>query len=135
MTGRAVLTGMFSVTQAFVSRSATKTTTATAATRARRRGLTGKSYGLCRDHSSVDDEDLTGDVAGLVRGQEGDRIRDILDRAEPSERNLLEEIVLELLRERVGEIGGHESGSHGVRRDVPARHLARDRLGEPNDAG
>src|SRR3989449_3062739 len=135
MTGRAVLTGMFSVTQAFVSRSATKTTTATAATRARRRGLTGKSYGLGRDHSSVDDEDLTGDVAGLVRGQEGDRVRDVLDRAESPERDLLEEVVFDLLGKRIGEIGRDEPGSHGVGRDVSAGHFARDRLGEPDDAG
>src|SRR5438132_1507106 len=135
MTGGAVLTGMFSVTQAFVSRSATKTTTATAATRARRRGLTGKSYGLCRDHSSVDDEDLTGDVARLVRGKEGDRVRDVLDRAEPPERDLLEEVVFDLLGKRIGEIGRDEPGSHGVGRDVSTGHFARDRLGEPDDAG
>src|SRR2546428_2808291 len=135
MTGRAVLTGMFSVTHAFVSRSAMKTTTATAATNARRRGLTGKSYWLGRDHSSVHDKDLTGDVARLVRDKEGDRVRDVLDRAESPQRDLLQEIVLDLLGERIGEIGGHESGRHRVRRDVSARHFARDRLGESDDSG
>src|SRR2546425_809876 len=135
MTGRAVFTGMFSVTHAFVRRSATNTTTATAATNARRRGLTRKSYWLGGDHSSVDDEHLAGDVAGLIRGQERDGVRDVLDRAEPPERDLLEEIVLDLLGERIGEIGGYESGGDRVRRDVPARHFARDGLREPDDPG
>src|SRR5207247_10778384 len=107
MTGRAVLTGMFSVTHAFVSRSAMKTTTATAATSARRRGLTGKSYWLGRDHSSVHDKDLTGDVARLVRHKEGDRIRAVLERDESPQRDLLQDIELDLLPESVREIGRH----------------------------
>src|SRR2546428_11477039 len=104
MTGRAVLTGMFSVTQAFVSRSAMKTPTATAATSSRRRALTGKSYWLGRDHSSVHDKDLTGGVARLVRDKGGDRVRDVLDRAESPQGDPLQEIILYLLGGRAGGI-------------------------------
>src|SRR5712691_629560 len=108
MTSRGWLSGMFSATQFFVTRSATKTATAQAAMTKRRAPVTlqmlrrtmpsylappGGANEL--DHAAVDDQDLAGDVARLVRHEEGDGVGDVVDRAEPAERDLPEELVLD----------------------------------------
>src|SRR5437867_7966418 len=69
------------------------------------------THRLRGDHASVDDEHLSGDVARVVRDKERDRVRDILHRSEALERDLFQQLVLHLWRERLGEVVGTNPGA------------------------
>ena len=76
-----------------------------------------------------------GDVAAAGRGEVGDRGGDVLRRAEPPERNLLEQRLSLLVRQRARHVGVDEARRHAVHRDVAAAELARERLGHADHAG
>src|SRR5438105_10178150 len=65
--------------------------------------------------TAVDEDDLTRDETGPVRGQEGDGGGDVVGLAEPVERHLLAQPVL--LQRRVGVAGPEEVGLDRARLD------------------
>src|SRR5438093_1026155 len=63
---------------------------------------------------AVDGEDLSGDVGGSVRDQEGDRLGDVLRLAEAALRDLSQDLLLDLLGQPAGQLGRDEAGCDRV---------------------
>src|SRR6201991_1867173 len=86
-------------------------------------------------HAAVDVQLGPGDVAGLARGQERHRLRDLLGPAEAIQRDLLQQRGLLRLGQHVGHVGLDETRRDAVDRDVAAAQLARQRARHARDAG
>ena len=86
-------------------------------------------------HAAIDGEDLTRDIAGIRAGKEKSGIGDVINLAEVGQGNLGDDALLEVIGEFLGHIGGDEAGSDGIASDLTAGELARDGLGQPDEAG
>ena len=85
-------------------------------------------------HAAIHTEDLAGDIAGLVAGEEGNGLGDILDGAESLDGNDVLGGLLDGLREDVGHVRLNEPGGDAVGRDAFFADLAGDRLGQADES-
>src|SRR3954470_8136190 len=86
-------------------------------------------------HAAGDVQLRAGDVAGLPRGQERHRLRDLLGLAEAVQRDLLQQRGLLGLGQDIGHVGLDEARGDAVDGDVAAAELARQRPRHARDAG
>src|SRR5262249_13191784 len=80
-------------------------------------------------------QDLTRDVARLVRGEERHRARDLLGGPDATARRQVDHARADLLRHVRRQVGRDEAGRHRVDRDAPVAVLLGHRLGEADDPG
>jgi hypothetical protein len=73
---------------------------------------------------------VPGDVTAAGTGQESDRMRDVLGRAEPAQRDFPQQRFTRRIGQCLCHVGVDESGRHAVDGDVAAAHFLRQRLGE-----
>src|SRR5215471_396700 len=85
-------------------------------------------------HATVHRPGLPGDVARAGRGEERDHLGHVLGRAEPAEWDARLELGLGGLGQLVRHLGGDVAGAYGIHRDRAPGELARERLGEPEQA-
>src|SRR5262245_17520887 len=89
---------------------------------------------LLHVHPAVDGQNVPCNIRRLVRGEEPDGGGDLVDRAEPAERNLRRPVDLRFFRNRARHLGLDHARRHDVHRDRSRRHLARQRLREADQA-
>jgi len=85
-------------------------------------------------HAAVHVDNVTGDIGGIIAGQELDRSRDVVGRARAFERDLSQKAVFDFLGQIRRHIRFNIAGRHGVYSNVPAAQFERQSLGEPDDA-
>src|SRR5213593_1672616 len=85
--------------------------------------------------TAADVQDLPGDVFRSRAEQERDPGGHVLRGPEPLERDKISHLIAGFLPHPPGHIGVDESRSHGVDRDPSRGDLARQRLGETDQAG
>ncbi len=90
---------------------------------------------LGHHHAAIDRQHLARDIRAAGAREKRHGGRDVLARAETSERNLAENGFFHILRQDIGHVGGDESGGDGVHRDAAGGGLAGDGFGEPDEAG
>ena len=86
-------------------------------------------------HAAVDYDDLAGDVAGFIGGEEGGGVGDILRLAEVGQGDAGEQGFACLLRDGIGHISGDKAGGNGVDGYLAAGDFLSHGLGEADDAG
>src|ERR1700761_5808327 len=86
-------------------------------------------------HAAVDVQLRSGDVAGLARGQERHRLRDLLGLAEAAQRDLRQQRGFLRLGQALGHVGLDEARRDAVDGDVAAAQLARQRARHARHAG
>src|SRR5882762_4893995 len=89
---------------------------------------------LRHNHAAVDVQHCSRDVAAAGRNEIGDGGSDVLRRAEPPERNVLEQRLSLRLGKRARHIGVDEARRNAVHRDVAAAELAGERLRHAGNA-
>src|SRR6185295_3688143 len=82
-----------------------------------------------------DGDDLAGDIACLVGGEEGDHGGDVGDVAEAAEGDDFEDFLLDLRGQDVGHVGGDEAGGDAVGGDLFAGEFAGDGFGHAQKSG
>lgn len=90
---------------------------------------------LSHSHASVNHDDLAGDVAGFIGGEESGGVGDVLRLAEVCQGNAGEQGFAGFLRNGIGHIGGDETGGNGVDRYLAAGNFLSHGLGEADDTG
>lgn len=86
-------------------------------------------------HAAVDHDDLPGDVAGFVGGEEGGRMGDVFRLAEVGQGDAGEQGLSGFFGNGVGHVRGDESGRNGVDGHLAAGNLLSHGLGEADDTG
>src|SRR5687768_2068847 len=86
-------------------------------------------------HAAVDVQDRSRHVTGGRRGQVGYRRGHVLRRAQPPERDVLEQRLFLLLGKRARHVRIDKARGHAVDRDVAAAELGGERLGHADHPG
>src|SRR5580692_3169605 len=87
------------------------------------------------DHSTVDGDDLAGDVTCIGAGKEEGRAGDVVASAEFAHGNGFEDVGFQFSVQVGGHVGFDETGGDGVDGDGAGRQFAGDGLREPNQTG
>ena len=90
---------------------------------------------MLHGHAAVNHDDLAGDVACFIGGEEGGGVGDVLRLAEVGQGDAGEQGFAGLLGNGIGHIGGDEAGGDGVHGDLAAGDFLSHGLGETDDAG
>src|SRR5690349_5395277 len=69
-------------------------------------------------HPAVDDQHLSRNVAGQVGGEKEDGGGDLGTLPEPSQRNVVQEVLLGFWRDALGQLGHDKSGRNRIHQDV-----------------
>ena len=77
---------------------------------------------------------LSGEVARQIAAQEHDHVRDFFRLTEPTERDVLEHLGLNLRRDRLAHLGENDARRDGVHGDAPPRKFLTQYLGDRDDS-
>ena len=86
-------------------------------------------------HAAIDHDDLAGDVAGFIGGEESGGVGDIFRLAEVGQGDAGEQGFASFLGDGIGHVGGDEAGGDGVDRYLAAGDFLSHGLGEADDTG
>src|SRR5438309_5546691 len=86
-------------------------------------------------HPAVDHQHLSRNVAGQVGGEKEDGAGDVRGLAQPSQRDVVEEVLLRLRGDPARQLGIDIAGGDGVDQHVARRQILSHRLGEADQSG